>query len=93
MRFGFEWQYERSAGFLAFIEPGSMVLYSPEMVRAFNADPRVPPQARIPLPESFNTLDDILQLPLSVAHPHPSDLSVPLTFTLAGLDQQSAAWL
>ena len=41
-----------------------MVLYSPELVRAFNADPRVPPQARIPLPDSFQTLDDILQLPL-----------------------------
>ena len=64
MRFGFEWQYERSAGFLAFIEPGSMVLYSPEIVGAFNEDPRVSPQSRIPLPESFNTLDDILQLPL-----------------------------
>lgn len=64
MRFGFEWQYERSAGFLEFVEPASMVLYSPELVRAFNADPRVPPQARIPLPASFQTLDDILQLPL-----------------------------
>jgi hypothetical protein len=64
MRFGFEWQYEGSAGFLAFLEPGSMVLYSPEIVRAFNADPRVPPQVRISLPGSFNTLDDILQLPL-----------------------------
>ena len=64
MRFGFEWQYERSAGFLKFVEPASMVLYSPEIVRAFNADPRVPPQARIALPESFQTLDDVLQLPL-----------------------------
>ena len=64
MRFGFEWQYEPSAGFLKFVEPASMVLYSPEIVRAFNADPRVPPQARIALPESFQTLDDVLQLPL-----------------------------
>ena len=64
MRFGFEWQYERSAGFLEFVEPASMVLYSPELVRAFNADPGVPPQARIPLPGSFQTIDDILQLPL-----------------------------
>ena len=64
MRFGFEWQYERSAGFLEFVEPASMVLYSPELVRGFNADPRVPPQARIPLPDLFETLDDVLQLPL-----------------------------
>ena len=64
MRFGFEWQYERGGGFLEFVEPASMVLYSPEIVRAFNADPRVPPQARIALPESFQTLNDVLQLPL-----------------------------
>lgn len=64
MRFGFEWQYERGGGFLKFVEPASMVLYSPEIVRAFNADPGLPPQARIALPESFRTLDDVLQLPL-----------------------------
>ncbi len=64
MRFGFEWQYERGAGFLEFVEPASMVLYSPEIVRAHNADPRVPAESRIPLPESFRTLDDVLQLPL-----------------------------
>ena len=64
MRFGFEWQYERSAGFLEFVEPASMVLYSPELVRGFNADARASPQERIPLPDSFQTLEDILQLPL-----------------------------
>lgn len=33
----------------------------PTIVRA---DPRIPPQARIPLPTSFQTLSGILQLPL-----------------------------
>ena len=64
LRFGFEWQFDRSDGFLTLFEPASMVLYSPQIVQAFNADPRVPPQARIPLPASFGTLNDILQLPL-----------------------------
>lgn len=63
-RFGFEWQFDRGDGFLALIEPASMVLYSPQIVRAYNSDPRVPPQARIPLPASFRTLNDLLQLPL-----------------------------
>jgi len=63
-RFGFEWQFDRGDGFLALVEPASMVLYSPQIVQAYNADPRVPPQARIPLPTSFRSLDDILQLPL-----------------------------
>lgn len=64
LRFGFEWQFDRGAGFLALVDPASMVLYSPQIVRAYNSDPRVPPQARIPLPTSFRTLNDILQLPL-----------------------------
>lgn len=63
-RFGFEWQFDRSDGFLSLFEPASIVLYSPQIVQAFNADPRVPPQARIPIPTSFRTLNDVLQLPL-----------------------------
>jgi hypothetical protein len=63
-RFGFEWQYDRGDGFLALFEPASMVLYSPLVVQAFNSDPRVPPQARIPLPTSYRTLNDLLRLPL-----------------------------
>jgi hypothetical protein len=64
LRFGFEWQFDRGAGFLTLVEPASMVLYSPQIVRAYNSDPRIPPQARIPLPTTFQTLSDILQLPL-----------------------------
>lgn len=64
LRFGFEWQFDRSDGFLTLFEPAAMVLYSPQIVQAYNADPRVPAQARIPIPSSFRTLNDILQLPL-----------------------------
>jgi len=64
LRFGAEWQFDRNDGFLALFEPAAIVLYSPQIVQAYNADPRVPPQARIPLPSSFTTLNDILQLPL-----------------------------
>jgi len=64
LRFGFEWQFDRGDGFLTLFEPASMVLFSPQIVRAFNSDPRVPPQARIPLPASFRSVSDVLQLPL-----------------------------
>ena len=67
LRFGIEWQFDRGGGFLALVEPASIVLYSPQIVRAYNADPRVPPQARIPLPASFRSLNDLLQLPLGGA--------------------------
>ncbi len=64
LRFGFEWHLDRGSGFSQFAEPAAMVLYSPDVVRAYNANPAVPPQARIPLPASFDTFEDILQLPL-----------------------------
>jgi hypothetical protein len=54
LRFGFEWQFDRSDGFLTLFEPAAMVLYSPQIVQAYNADPRVPAQARIPIPSSFD---------------------------------------
>ncbi|MEP6963034.1 MAG: TonB-dependent receptor, partial [Acidobacteriota bacterium] len=65
LRFGGEWQFDRGDGFLSFVEPASLVLYSPQAVRSYNADPSVPPQARIPLPSSFRTYNDLLQLPLA----------------------------
>ncbi|MFQ5930126.1 MAG: hypothetical protein ACE5MK_10520 [Acidobacteriota bacterium] len=42
----------------------SRLLYSAEIVRLYNTDPRIPPPARIPLPASFDTVEDILKLPL-----------------------------
>ncbi|MBL8215423.1 MAG: TonB-dependent receptor [Bryobacterales bacterium] len=63
-RFGIEWQFDRSDGFLALFEPAAMTLYSPQLVQVYNADPRVPPQARIPIPSSFRTINQVLQLPL-----------------------------
>lgn len=83
-RFGFEWQFDRGDGFLALFEPASMVLYSPQIVRAFNADPRVPPQARIPLPASFRTLNDLLQLPLIGASIGFGDPRQPPSFGFEG---------
>ncbi|MCZ2153245.1 MAG: TonB-dependent receptor [Bryobacterales bacterium] len=80
LRFGGEWQYDRGAGFLTLFEPASMVLYSPQIVRAYNADPRVPAQARIPLPTSFRTLEDVLQLPLVGASIGFGDPSQPPSY-------------
>jgi hypothetical protein len=42
--------------------PGSLTLFSPDQVRTFNQT--AAPGLQIPLPAAFNTLDDILQLPL-----------------------------
>ena len=80
LHFGFEWQFDRGSGFLSLVEPASMVLYSPQIVQAYNADPRVPLQARIPLPASFNTLNDLLRLPLIGANIGFGDPTQPPSF-------------
>jgi hypothetical protein len=54
MKFGFEWEHYNSLPAQAQFEPASMVLYSPERTR----------RAGLPLPPSFETVDDILRLPL-----------------------------
>ena len=80
LRFGGEWQFDRGNGFLSLVEPASLVLYSPQAVRAYNADPSVLPQARIPLPTSFRTVNDLLQLPLAAVNIGFGDASQPPSF-------------
>lgn len=80
IRFGGEWQFDRGDGFLNLVEPASLVLYSPQAARAYNADPAVPPQARIPLPSSFRTYNDLLQLPLASVNIGFGDSRQPPSF-------------
>jgi hypothetical protein len=58
-------------------EPASLVLYSPEEVRRYNALPQTPPELRIPLPAAFNTINDVLQLPLRTVTVGIGDPQVP----------------
>jgi len=62
LRFGFEWERTTVGASQLLSEPASLNLWSPQQVRLFNAVQ--PPEAQIPLPASFLTLDDILALPL-----------------------------
>jgi len=62
LRFGFDWEHAAYFPQRLDQEPATIELYSPRQIRQFNA--LVPPAAQIPLPSSFLTLDDILQLPL-----------------------------
>jgi hypothetical protein len=62
LRFGFDWEHTVGSNRAIDDEPATIVLYSPERVRQFNAT--APPAARIPVPASFTTLGDILRLPL-----------------------------
>ncbi len=62
IRLGGEFDHVALDGFYAFDSPGQINLYSPEEVLAYNAS--VPANKQIPIPTTFNTLNDILSLPL-----------------------------
>jgi len=61
-RVGVSWEGNRDRNLIWANEPVSFTLFSPDRVRTFNT--RVGPDQTIPLPATFSTLDDILQLPV-----------------------------
>ncbi|PYV51520.1 MAG: hypothetical protein DMG98_25750, partial [Acidobacteria bacterium] len=62
MRFGGDWETSRGGRNNLGDEPVTMNLFSPQEVRDFNT--QQPPDLQIPLPATFLTLEEILQLPL-----------------------------
>ena len=62
IRFGGDWETTRGGRTDLGDQPVTMTLFSPKNVRDFNT--QQPPDSRIPLPATFLTLPDILQLPL-----------------------------
>jgi hypothetical protein len=62
IRFGGDWETSRGGRTNLDDEPVTMSLFSPEIVMDFNA--LQPPSSQIPLPATFLTMQDILQLPL-----------------------------
>src|SRR5260370_9513332 len=65
--FGVDWEHNRGGLVQPFINP-LITLFSPQQARRFN----------VPLPAAFNTVDDILQLPLqTVTVPVGDDPRVP----------------
>jgi hypothetical protein len=60
--FGLDWESSSFGSQTIMNEPATINLYSPQEVHRFNATAAL--AARIPLPSSFTTLDDILQLPV-----------------------------
>jgi hypothetical protein len=61
-RFGVDWEHNRGGSLQWAYQPATLTLFSPDQVRTYNAS--VPPSLQIPLPSTFNTVGDILQLPL-----------------------------
>jgi len=77
IRFGGDWETSRGGRTDLGDEPVTMTLFSPQDVRKYNALPSTPTNSRIPLPASFLTLNDILQLPLQSISVGIGDPQVP----------------
>jgi hypothetical protein len=75
LRFGGDWEVTRAGTINPTNEPVTMTLFSPQAVRTFNVIAR----RLIPLPSSFLTLQDILQLPLQSFTVGIGDPHVPPT--------------
>ena len=67
LRFGIDWEYNRGGTLSWNSEPASLTLHSPQSAR----------NQGIPLPSSFRTLEDLLQLPLQSAVVGIGDPRVP----------------
>ncbi|AMY08854.1 hypothetical protein LuPra_02060 [Luteitalea pratensis] len=63
-RVGVDWEHNSERNFLWRNDPATIVLFSPDAVRAYNTRPDLAAEQRIPLPAAFHTVDDLLQLPL-----------------------------
>ena len=62
LKMGGYWEYQKGDGIYAYYDPAAMELWSPAQVEAFNAT--VQPQYQIKIPTTFNTLADLLKLPV-----------------------------
>jgi hypothetical protein len=77
LRFGVDWEHLRGGLVQSFNLPATLTLFAPDQVRLFNASAQTPADLRIPLPPSFNSLNDILQLPLQSVTVGIGDPRVP----------------
>ena len=62
-RFGIDWEHSRGESLVWSNEPVTITLFSPDEVRRYNASQQTV-SLRIPVPAAFNSLNDILSLPL-----------------------------
>ena len=67
VRFGVDWEYNRGGILASTNQPATLTLYSPGEAR----------QANLPVPTTFRTIDDILQLPLKSVTVSVGDPRVP----------------
>jgi hypothetical protein len=75
MKFGAYWEYQQGTGTYAYAAPAAAVLYSPEIVGYFNS--QVPAPFQISVPSTYNSINDILQLPVAGFEMGVGDINQP----------------
>jgi hypothetical protein len=74
-KFGGYWEHLHGTGTFASAYPAAAALYSPGEVQLFNS--HVPPGARISIPSTFKSLDDLLRLPVFRFSTGVGDVNLP----------------
>ncbi len=87
IKFGGYWEYQKGTGTYAYAQPASAELYSPGQVLEFNA--QVPAQYQISIPSTFNTLQDLLRLPVAAFQMGVGDPSQPPLFNRGAADHDN----
>ncbi len=87
MKFGAYWEYQRGTGTYAYAAPAAGVLYSPEIVQYFNS--QVPAPFQISIPSSFNTINDLLQLPVAGFAMGVGDINQPPLWNRGNADHDN----
>jgi len=87
IKIGGYWEYEKGIGSYAYYDPAAMELWSPGQVQAFNAT--VAPQNQIALPSSFNTMAELLKLPVYSFQMGIGDPSQPPLFDRGNADHDN----
>jgi hypothetical protein len=87
MKWGGYWEYQQGTGTYAYAAPAAAELFSPEIVQYFNS--QVPAPFQIPIPSSFNTLNDILQLPVAGFEMGVGDINQPPLWNRGNADHDN----
>lgn len=87
MKWGAYWEYQQGIGTYAYAAPAAGVLYSPEIVQGFNS--QVPAPFQISIPSSFNTINDILQLPVAGFAMGVGDINQPPSYDHGAADHDN----
>ena len=87
MKWGGYWEYQLGIGTYAYAAPAAGALWSPLYVQEFNS--QVPAPFQISIPSSFNTVNDLLQLPVYLFEMGVGDINQPPSYDHGAADHDN----